>query len=506
MEGKVLVKNEKSFNTADIVFSFAMIVCGFLYWELDLYMLGAGVTLFAVIIFAVSFIYLSKSKIKQNVKSLVFLILAGISAAQFLLFDNRFIGGLNFIFLLAIFIYWICLSTNRQIDKKLSAYIVGDIVKHGLSIPFLNFGCCASGMKNLSKCKKAKGILPALAGILIFLPLIAIVVGLLISADLAFENFINGIFDFIRIEKLVPYIMKVIIGMPVAFYLYGLIYGNVKGRYADKITVESVDKKIASMKIAPKIAMYSVLTSFNAVYLIFFAVQAAYLFSAFNGNLPEIFTHAEYARRGFFELCAVAGINLGVLIISNLTIKRERKEEPKALRVETIIVSLFTISLIVTALSKMIMYINEYGLTQLRVFTSWFMILLLFVFAVICIRQFKKFNAARFIIVGFIVMFMILSYGNVDGLIAKYNISRYEAGTLSTFDVDMMTDLSDAAVPHIYDMYLRTDENDLEMRRKLASSIMNGKREKASGFREFNFQTHRADEIRALIEDVVKNQ
>ena len=493
-------KPEKIFNAADIAFAFVMLVCGFLYWNLiRLYMLGAGVTIFVVIIFTISFVYLSKSQIKQKATSITFLIIAGLSAAQFVLFDNQMISMLNFMFISVVFVYWICISTDRRIDKKLSAYIVGDAVNQGLTMPFLNFGCCASGVKSSSKYKKVKGILPAILGILVFLPIIAVVVFLLVSADFAFEHFVNRILSVVSIARVATNVFQFLIGIPVAFYLYGLIYGNVKGRYADKITVESVDKVAKAVKFAPKTAIYSALTAFNAVYLLFFVVQVAYLFSAFNGNLPEAYTYAEYARRGFFELCAVAGINLGVLIVSGLTVKRGMDEEPKVLRVETIIISLFTILLIITALSKMVMYIGAYGLTPLRVFTSWFMVLLFFVFTVICIRQFKKFNSARIIIVGFIAMFLALSFGNVDGVIAKYNISRYEAGRLPTFDIDMVAGLSDAAVPYMYELYLKTDKSDIKMRQQLESAILNGAITGSEGFREFNFQRHRANEIRQQI-------
>ena len=490
---------EKNFNAADIAFAFAMPVCGFLYWNLiRLSMPGAGVTVFAATIFAATYLYLSKSEFKQNRESLAFLILAGLSAVQFALFDNQLIKGLNFLFLSALFIYWICLSTNRRIDKTLSAYIIGDAVNQGVSTPFLNFGCCASGIKSFSKYGKVKGIAPALAGILIFLPLIALVLRLLISADFAFEGLIRRIRVLADLEKMIPYILQFIFGLPVAFYLYGLIYGNVKGRYADRITAESVDKAVKMMKIAPKPAIYSALTVFNGIYFLFFAVQAPYLFSAFNGNLPDAFTYAEYARRGFFELCAVAGINLGVLIVSHLAMERGPEEDPKVLRVETITISMFTLLLITTALSKMAIYIHAFGLTQLRVFTSWFMLLLLFIFTVICVRQFKPFNSAKLMIAGSIVMFMLLSYGNVDGFIAQYNIGRYEAGTLPALDMDMIAGLSDAAVPRIYELYRKTDEQDTETRQWLASAIMNRGSGRAGGFREFNVQRRRADEIRAI--------
>ena len=503
MEENIALKPEKVFNTADIGFAFVMLACGFLYWNLiDFFSLGAGVTLFAAVLFGASFIYLSKSKIKGSRWSFVPLLLAGLCALQFALFDNRVIRQLNFLFLSALFIYWICLSTGRRIDKKLSVYIAGDAVKQIMSIPFLNFGCCASGVKSFSKYGKIKAILPAIIGIVLFLPLLLWVLYLLWSADLAFEKFINSAVEVISVERLITYAVQFVIGIPVAFYLYGSVYGNVKGRHAECITAESVDNAAKAARFAPRAAIYSILTAFNAIYLLFFGVQAAYLFSAFGGDLPEVFSYAEYARRGFFELCAVAGINLGVLLVSHLTVKRNEEENPRALRVETLLISLFTILLIATALSKMVMYINAYGLTQLRVFTSWFMILLLFVFVVICVRQFKKFNSSRLIILGFVLMFMALSYGNIDGVIAKYNIERYEAGTLSTFDADMLAGLSDAAVPHIYDMYLRTGERDSEMRERLKSAIMMS--EWVAGgdsFREFNLQKHRADEIRALLNE-----
>ena len=489
---------EMNFNKADTVFAFAMLVCGFLYWNLiELVMLGAGVTTFAIVIFAVSFIYLTRSGYRQNKRSAVCLVLAAFSAAQFALFDNWFISFLNLAFLTGLFIYWICLTTGRQIDKKLSVYMIGDALKQGISMPFLNFFCCAAGIKrSISEQKSGKGILAVLVGILIILPLITAVVNLLMSADWAFENFIGRFYDLLNFDTIITYIGQFIFGIPVAFYLYGLIYGNAKGRYDDKITSSSVDGAAKIMKIAPRLTIYSALTAFNAIYLLFFVVQAAYFFSAFNGTLPETFTYAEYARRGFFELCAVAGINLLVLTISHLTIKREAGEEPKALRLATVTISVFTVLLIVTALSKMGMYINAYGLTLLRVFTSFFMILLLFTFLVICIRQFIRFNSARIIILGVVTMLMVLFYSNVDGNIAKYNIERYEAGTLITLDIDAFYELSAAAVPHVYEFYLKTDENNRELRQKLEAYVENSRSYIAPGFRGFNLQRYKADEIR----------
>jgi len=488
---------EMNFDTADIVFALVAIVLGFLYWNfIDLYMLGAGVTIFALLMFAASFVYLNKSGFKQNAKSLVCLTLATASAIQLTLFDNQFISFLNFIFLKLTFIYWICLSTGRQLEKNLSVYVIGDAFKQILSIPFSNFGCCKSGIaKGLSKPKKAKGVTAAFVGLLIFFPLIVVVINLLMSADLAFENFVIGFLNRFDMARVFQYILYFLFGIPVAFYLYGLIYGNKTGRYSEKITAQSVDNTAKSVKIAPRVTIYTVMTAFNFIYFVFFAVQANYLFSAFFGTLPQAFTYAEFARRGFFELCAVAGINLGILIIAHLAIKRESGEELKALRIQTVIISIFTILMIVTAQSKMIMYINVFGLTQLRVFTSWFMILLFLIFTFILVRQFKKFNLTRFVVIGFVAMFMALSYSNVDGLIAKYNIERYQAGTLQTLDIDALGRLSDAAVPHMHNLYI-TGEYDWRLVNAMSTFRWIPSE---SDFRTFNLQRHRANEIRARL-------
>jgi len=490
-------KPKMSFSIIDVAFAAAMIVCGFLYWNLvlDVNIWGAGVTIFSVIIFAVTFIYVTKSGFKQNPQSIVCLILAALAAAQFSLFDGLFVSILNFLFLSAIFVYWVCLVTGRRIDTKLSIYALGDVIQQGVIVPLANFICCLSAIANFPKKKSMTKILLAIGGIVIFLPFLIAVVLLLISADLAFENFVREVFGAIHIEAIIRYIWHFVFGIPIASYLFGLIYGDVKGRYVDQITVESMDDTARIIRIAPEVTIYSALTAFNIIYLVFFLVQAAYLFSAFSGNLPEMFTYAEYARRGFFELCAVAGINLGVLAIAHLTMKRDLGEERKMLRIQAAAISLSTLLLIVTALSKMILYIDAYGLTQLRVFTSWFMILLLFIFVIVGVRQFKKFNATRFAVGGFIVLFLLLSYGNVDGIIAQYNINRYEAGTLETLDFTTLARLSDAAVPHLDGMYQRADGND-ELRQQLALTIRGSGTRETHGFREFNYQRHQAYEIR----------
>jgi len=483
-----------AYTRNDIVLALAMLVCGFLYWNLiRVTGLGAGVTLFAAIFCLCTAIYLKSGDLHQTRTSLLCFIIIVMSALVFLLFDNILIKGLNFIFLTAAVIYWISLSTDRNLEKRISVYILGDLYNQVLVIPFRNFSCCFGAVKSLiAGNQKGKSLLAGALGILVIIPVLAAVINLLIKADAAFAGVIANLHFTVSIDIL----LQIILGIPVACYLYGLIFGDRYGRNTGHVTVESVDKISAAFRFAPGVTVYSALTALNLVFIVYFLSQLTYLFSAFNNRLPELMTYAEYARRGFFELCAVAGINLAVITAAHLIVKREKV---RVLQAETAALCLFTLMLIITAVSKMVMYINTYGLTQLRVYTTWFMVVLFFIFAVTAVRQFKKFNATRVMLIGIVIFFLTLSYGNIDGRIAAYNIDRYKNGTLENLDVQALSGLSDAAVPYMYDLYQETTDPGLKAQLKAVIEKTPGYENGVSyqkTFRNFNFQSHTAENIR----------
>ena len=176
-------------------------------------------------------------------------------------------------------------------------------------------------------------------------------------------------------------------------------------------------------------------------------------------------SYSSYARRGFFELCFVSLINLAIIICLNLFCKyREDGKRPASLKIITCVLSIFTILLIATAVSKMVMYIKVYGLTPLRVYTTWFMVLLAVVFAGIFLTMLNsKINLPKITVTAFTILFSVLSFCNADGLIAKYNADRFLSGTLTEFDVSMMHELSTGAVPEAIRVRDHLSEDDREI-------------------------------------------
>ena len=512
-------KPATSLGEKDSAFAAAMLVCGFLFFNLILFTAqpAAGTTVFALLTVAVTCIYLTKSGFKQTPKSLISLALTIVASLHLLIFDNGLLFFLTFVFAAMLYVYWVMTTTGRSIDEKLTSSFIGDVAQQGFVVPFTNFGTGIAALAHRFKQGRFTGVVLGIVGILLFLPLLAAVVSLLVSADLAFETFLTGATASLNLDDVMRYLWQLVLGIPVALYLFGLVYGNVTGRHTTTITKDSLALTTRLIRIAPHVMIYAALAAFCLIYTLFFVVQGGYLFSGFTEKLPEAYTYAEYARRGFFELCAVAGINLVVLSIAHLLTRRELEEQPRELRFFTALISVFTLLLIATALSKMVLYIATYALTPLRVYTSWFMVLLAFIFVIVLVRQFVRFNAARLIIVGFVVLFFALSFGNVDGMIARYNIGVYEAalqaGEYERIDIEAFAELSDGAADPLYAWYQRLDERDVtqaELRQRIEEALMSRyswdqnliedglARSSAlpANFRSFSLQRMRANQIR----------
>ena len=196
-----------------------------------------------------------------------------------------------------------------------------------------------------------------------------------------------------------------------------------------------------------------------AVYVLFFISQWKYYLSAFTGKLPVETSYAEYAREGFFQLCAVAVINLLVVIAVSLFMKRKGEKPSVPQRILSVAVSVSTLVLIATALAKMVMYIDCYGLTHKRVYASWFMAVLAALFVIIAVKQFV--HRLPVIALSFamcVISFAFLVFADADTVIAEYNVDRYIEGSLDNVDINNLTDLGDSALPALIRLGKHLDE------------------------------------------------
>ena len=210
----------------------------------------------------------------------------------------------------------------------------------------------------------------ALLCLLAALPLLLVTVWLLMQADEGFARLCGVILFQLRFLRLDDSrLLLAALSLPVGAYLFGLIVTSAQ-RGAPLLAAQAQRAGLEKLRVMPMAAAGLILGAFCAVYALFFAVQAQYLFGAFTGRLPAGFSFSGYARQGFFELCAVMAINLGLLSACARFCARPVRR-CRAVRWLCVCLMAMGLLLAVTAFSKLALYIAAMGFTDRRMLSSW---------------------------------------------------------------------------------------------------------------------------------------
>ncbi len=396
-----------------------------------------------------TFLYLRKYGVKPNKIAAA----AGISAAvigSVLFFSSNAVLHLAASgYLLFAYAYAVSVSGGNALRPGFTNLLPMDLLKAVLLLPFAALGrwfeavAAGHGMKI-----HGRAVLKILLGIIFAMVPAAIVVSLL-SFDAQFMQMLRSLFQF-DISFVIEQVVSVLFGIPVAMYCFGLVTAAREHRGGEALTAEVCGQTSNSMKVfSPLTAVFAV-APVLLLYVIFFISQWDYYVSAFSGVLPmEIERYSTYARDGFFQLCAVSAVNVVMLVVTKaFTKRREQNRQHPAMTVTYVILSLFSLLLIATAMSKLQLYVARFGLTPKRVYAGWLEIVFALFFLLVLLSQFvSKMQLTAWVMGMGIVMFALLGVGNVEGNIAVYNVSHYLDGDLQTVDTDMLMSLGDAAVP-----------------------------------------------------------
>jgi len=302
------------------------------------------------------------------------------------------------------------------------------------------FGNIAVTLKSIFTGKNGnkKVIGKVLIGLLCAIPVLIVVLPLLISSDDAFRGMMSSIFD-----NTFLFILKFIIGIAICPIIISYGFSLKSGRVS-KI-------KNSNFKGIENVYLVSFLSAISLCYVLYLFSQLAYFFSAFRGFLPDgEITYAQYARKGFFEMCVIAVINLVIVFSALLLAKKKNGKVSHSIKAITTFISLFTMIIIATAISKMVLYIDAYGMTILRITTSAFMIFLSIVFISVILRIYiKKINIVKTALITAGSIVLILGIFNVNSVCARYNYESYENGKLRTIDIEALYDLGEEGIPYL---------------------------------------------------------
>ena len=405
-----------------------------------------GSAILSVLIYALTAVFIFSEGRAVKIKDVVIP-----TAATILSFGNivTSVPALRALILLVLFIlyvYWVFCAlggSNEGFPGRLAFF---ELIKavFVVSIPSMGTVWPALFSKRREGTKSTFGWV--LLGIAVALIPTAIIVSLL-SYDSAFTELLGKLTSWNIFGYLADNLTALFLGIPAAMFLFGLIYASQKGLRRDILSEETTLRVISSVRFAPAPLAAAAMTPALLIYVLFFISQKDNYVYALTGFKPNGINYADFAREGFFELCAVAAINAAIILAVTLFMKRAKEKEP-LLRIYSAVYSVFTLVLIATALAKMLLYIREYGLTRLRLLTSCFMVLLAVCFFALLLAQFiRKLRLVGVIAAAAILSLAAITLTDTDRLIGEYNVNAYLSGKHADIDVSHFYELGHGAVP-----------------------------------------------------------
>lgn len=128
-------------------------------------------------------------------------------------------------------------------------------------------------------------------------------------------------------------------------------------------------------------------------------------------------TYSQYARQGFFQLLFVAVLNL-VMVLMCLKYFREHV----LLNGFLLLVSLCTYVMLASAAYRMVLYVQQYQLTFLRILVLWFLAMLFVLMAGVVILIFNhEFPLFRFCLAVVSSFYLVFAWMRPDYITARYN-------------------------------------------------------------------------------------
>lgn len=296
-------------------------------------------------------------------------------------------------------------------------------------------------------------------GLVIALPIVLVLAGLLASADPAFSQAWWEALKALKLDNIPELIWRLIVIGAVAWLTLGAL-SYALGRSAPPVAARTAS---AGLGLLGATETGVVLLAVNGLFLSFVIIQFQYFFGGDRNIEVAGLTYAEYARRGFFELIAVAVLTLGLgLTLRAITMFRSQRATT-AFNLLSAALVVLTGVLLVSAFQRLWLYEDAYGFTRLRTYAHVFIIwlgvaLLVFLITTLLNRPRQFILGALGCVLGFVLTLNVFS---TDAFITRENIARGTLLTESTLewlsarydaraiDSAYLATLSDDAVPEL---------------------------------------------------------
>jgi hypothetical protein len=214
-----------------------------------------------------------------------------------------------------------------------------------------------------------------LIAICITVPLVAILVPLLRSADPVFAKLLDSWtkqLPGLDGRTVVGALLLAFLGLGAAFYAHG-------GAWPIPSTVERQRPLSGVEWLIPLVVV-------DLIFAVFVGVQLRVLFGghAYVQSVggPD---YADYARGGFGQLCAVTVLSLGLAALVGVLAARQHRRQRILIRAVGGLLCALTLVIVVSALRRMLLYVDAYGFTWLRLISFSFEIWLGLIFLLVLV-------------------------------------------------------------------------------------------------------------------------
>jgi hypothetical protein len=361
-------------------------------------------------------------------------------------------GAITFLVIPAAVMAHVQLSL-RAIPLKAAGELVISWLLGWFAYPFTALYKIAAVIASVFPERSRRGAGRALAGILFAIPLALVILALLGSADKVFSYYLSRL---IIGADIAAFLRHAILACAVAALFFSVLWNAgfrktfapdsapapmsapantlapaAASAFAPSNATNASDAASPPAKhasaIDPVISCIG-LAAASLCYALFCLVQFTYLFA--RAGLPNGLTYSEYAREGFAQIIVVCGLNI---LLFGIVIRFGRR----AKSVDALLAALLGLTTVTLASGfvRLRLYIDVYGLTWLRLLSTWFIVYLFAVLALCAARMLRPklplVAVCAFLLIGW---YTVLGYADPDALIARYNLEngRADASVLTT--------------------------------------------------------------------------
>ncbi|MGW5680348.1 DUF4153 domain-containing protein [Nonomuraea sp. NPDC003754] len=230
------------------------------------------------------------------------------------------------------------------------------LIRGGISVALAVFPVpwfLAGPLKTLTVRRR---VMPQVAALAITAVLLAVFGLLFASADKVFASFLDRLFtapDWVGTLPLRVFVFAVFAVLMSATVLVAM------RPVADPVSPSFRTRLNRSLWVVP-------LTGLNLLFAAFVAVQVTALFGSNAWLLRTTgLTYADYARQGFFQLMIVSVFVLAIVAVASSVVRAERGDR-WALGILLGVLCAFTLVILVSAMHRLDLYTDAYGLSRLR--------------------------------------------------------------------------------------------------------------------------------------------